>query len=146
MTASLAELRGAAHKRDASVSAPEVRFTNPTDWIADLQSDAALGAIEDNICRISIINAPATVEQVEGRWTPGGARQVLTYLSKHLEATYLARGQLVKLSCYCGVALKDNVTEPQWIAAGMAATQATGKAPPQALRKGQTGRPPPGPP
>lgn len=134
----LRESMEATHKRDASVSAPEIRFTNPGDWIAELKADAALDAIADNLCRVAIVNSTATTEQVEGRWTPGGLRPVLTYLSKHLEATYLARGQLVKLSCYCGVALKDNVTDPEWIEAGRSLTEATAKALQQALRRVQT--------
>lgn len=137
MTA-IRELQEQTHKRDASVASTETRWTNPADFIADLKADAEAGAIEDNLVRLAIINATATVEQVEGRWTPGGARPVLTYLAKHVEASYRARGSLHKLSCYCGVALKDNVTDPGWIEASMAVTEATGKALQQALRKVQT--------
>ena len=138
MTNTTRDLQEQTHKRDASVASTETRWTNPADFISDLKADAENGAIEDNLVRLAIINATATVEQVAGRWTPGGQRPVLTYLAKHVEASYRARGSLHKLSCYCGVALKDNVTEPQWIAAGMAATEATGKALQQALRKVQT--------
>ncbi len=126
------------HKRDASVASDETHWTNPVDFIADLEADARIGSIEDNLVRLAIINATATVEQVEGGWTPGGDRKVRTYLSKHVEASYRARGSLHKLSCYCGVALKDNVTDPRWIEAGMAVTEETGKALQAALRKIQT--------
>lgn len=134
----LREAQEQAHKRDASVASTETRWTNPADFIADLKADAGNGAIEDNLVRLCIVNATATVEQVEGRWTPGGMRPVLTYLAKHVEASYRARGSLHKLSCYCGVALKDNVTDPEWIEAGRPLTEATAKALQQALRRVQT--------
>jgi hypothetical protein len=127
-----------AHKRDASVASTETRWTNPADFIEDLKADARLGAIEDGIVRLSIVNAPATIEQVEGRWTPGGNRLNVLYLSKHVEASYRARGQLHKLSCYCGVALKDDVSNQAWIAAGRETTVATSQALQEALRKVQT--------
>jgi hypothetical protein len=136
MTA-LREAMEATHKRDASVSSTETHWTNPTDFVEDLKRDASIGAIEDNLVRLAIINATATVEQIEGVWTPGGQRPVLTYQSKHVEASYVARGSLHKLSCYCGVALKDNVTNPAWIEAGKERPEATGKALQQALRKVQ---------
>lgn len=136
MTA-LREAQELAHKRDASVSSTETRWTNPADFIADLKRDAESGAIEDRLVRLAIVNATATVEQVEDRWTPGGLRPNLTYLSKHVEASYVARGSLHKLSCYCGVALKESVTNPLWLEAGKAKTDATAKAVQAALRKVQ---------
>src|SRR5688572_13440439 len=96
------ELRTATHKRDGEpVSVYEIRFTDPSSFCEDLKADAKRGAIEDNLVRLAIINGPATLEQVMGKWQPGGDRRLSAYRTKYVEASYLARGQLVKLSCYC---------------------------------------------
>lgn len=100
-----AELRDATHARDAQrVGAYEVRFTDPTAFIDSLKADAALQAIEDQLVWLSITSGVASLDDVEGKWTPGGRRAVQTYRSRYVEASYLARGQLVKGSFFAGVA------------------------------------------
>lgn len=102
------ELRTATHKRDGEpVSVYEIRFTDPSAFCDDLKADAALGAIEDNIVRLAVVNQAATLDQVMGKWQPGGNRILDAYRTKYVEASYLARKQLVKLSCFCGVSVAD---------------------------------------
>ena len=87
----------------ASVSVYEIRFTDPVDYIRELTADARQGVIEDGIVRLAIINAPASLEQIEGKPTAGGHRTSPWFRAKYVASSYLARGQLIKLSAYCGV-------------------------------------------
>lgn len=80
----------------------EVRFTNPSDFFHNLAADARLGHVEDSIVRMAVRNAGARVADLEiGRsWD---TRPAPWHKRISIEATYLARGQLLKLSVYCGL-------------------------------------------
>lgn len=100
-----AEVRDQLRNRDAAaVGQHEVRFTNVADFLADLDADYKKGSIEDNIVRVSVIGSDASLDQIYGRPVPGGNRRGNGWQAKYVSAAYLARGQLVKLSAYCGVA------------------------------------------
>ncbi|HEY8768736.1 MAG TPA: hypothetical protein VIP09_16005 [Dehalococcoidia bacterium] len=102
-----AEIRDQVHKRDATVSQFSVRFTNPSEFVEDLKRDHRAAAITDSILRVAIVNRLATLEEVNGGWLPGGDRVAKGWQAKSVTASYLCRGQLVKLSSYCGVALQE---------------------------------------
>lgn len=114
MTAELDELdtlseagaRSLTRTRDAvSASSLQVRHTDPASYLNDLRADAGLGAVEDRIVRLAIVSGPATFAQVEAPdFVPGGHRTNPWFASKYVTSSYQARGQLVKLSTYCGIA------------------------------------------
>lgn len=109
-----AELREALTKRDASAGDHEDRFTDPSDYITDLKADYELGVITDNFVRLSRGNGVTTIQEVVGRWVPGGDRPHHDWRSKYVESSYVARGRLLKLSAYCGVAYVGKATPPGW--------------------------------
>lgn len=135
-----AEARTASHKRDGEpVGQFEVRFTDPKAFVQDLKADHKLGAIEHDVVRLAIINGPANdgqvdvafgyplpAERVAGRHNP-------LFRSKYVEAAYQARGQLVKLSCYCGIAPVDDAPA-KTIAAAHEIAEATAQTVQRALR------------
>lgn len=93
-----------ADRRDAqAVSIYGIRHTDPAAFCDELARDVAYHRIEDPIVRLAITSGPATMEQVERKWIPGGSRANPWFRSRYVEASYIARGQLVKLSAYCGV-------------------------------------------
>lgn len=98
--------RSLTRTRDAvSASSLQVRHTDPGSYLLDLKADAGLDAIEDKIVRLAIVQGPATFEQIEAPdFVPGGHRTNPWFRSKYVTSSYQARGQLVKLSAYCGVA------------------------------------------
>jgi len=103
-----AELREQTTARDArSVGNFEVRFTDAAAYLQTLEQDAQLGAIADSIVWLARTAGIATLDEVTGRWNPGGGREVESWRSMYVECSYIARGQLHKLSVYCGVARKD---------------------------------------
>lgn len=105
-TMSEAGARSLTRTRDAvSASSLQVRHTDPGSYLLDLKADAGLNAIEDRIVRLAIVQGPATFEQIEAPdFVPGGHRTNPWFRSKYVTSSYQARGQLVKLSAYCGVA------------------------------------------
>jgi hypothetical protein len=112
------EATEATHKRDGEpVGQFDVRFTDPKAFVQDLKSDHRLGAIEHNLVRLAIVNGPANEGQVDvafGGQMPAprvGDRHNPFFRSKYVEAAYQARGQLVKLSCYCGIAPVDDAPD-----------------------------------
>jgi hypothetical protein len=103
-----AEIKEQTKPRDArSVAASEVRTTDITSAIQWLQADAAAGNVEDNLVWLARTAGPATVEQVLGHWAPGGDREAHGWQALYVELSWLARGQLHKLSSYCGIAARD---------------------------------------
>lgn len=99
-----AELRDSTARRDAQSTSPyEIRFTDPAAWLASLDADVALDAITDNIVWLSVTTGPATLEQVEAKWSAGGNREVRTFGSRYVTANYIARNQMLTLSAYAGV-------------------------------------------
>lgn len=129
------ELGNALRKRDGEpVGQFEVRFTDPSAWCDDIEADYRLHAIEDNLVRLAVINTPASMQQVMGEFVAGPHRTNPMYLCKFVEASYQARGQLVKLSCFCGVALIADAPEKAQ-PYGRPLTEATAKALQAATRK-----------
>lgn len=120
MNQSPAEIRDQTHKRDATVSQFEVHFTNPAEWVADFKRDHE--AIGDLIVRVATVNRRASLDEVEGRWLPGGERIAKGWMAKSVAASYLCRGQLVKLSAYCGVTLEEDsgLRDPRGLTAATA--------------------------
>lgn len=102
------ELHDATAPRDArSVAATEVRTTDIESAVQWLEADAAAGVITDNLVWLSRTGGPANVEQVVGHYVSGGERDAPGWRSVFVELAYLARGQLHKLSVYCGIASRD---------------------------------------
>lgn len=114
--ASPSELRDRTRTRDAQdVRTYEVRFTNVDAFLDDLKADAKSGAIEAGIVRLAVVNFPASDQNVSDAFgdgfNPHGDRHNHLYRTKAVQASYLCRGQLVKLTAECGIALADNVAE-----------------------------------
>lgn len=109
-----AELRDRTRSRDAQdVRTYEVRFTDPDAFLADLMADAKRGSVEDEILRLSIVKQPASVGDVY-RADPDRAdkgdleafdKRRSSYDKRLVEASYIARGQMVKLSVTCGITI-----------------------------------------
>lgn len=98
------EAQAQTSRRDAkSVGNFEVRFTDVDSWVNALELDEKVGAIADDIVWVSVTAATATFDEVAGRMMPGGSRHNPLFASRYVEATYIARGQLQKLSKYCGI-------------------------------------------
>ena len=129
-----AELRDQTSRRDAqSVGTFEVRYTGPEPWIAALKADYRLKAIADSTVWLSVVGGYASLEQVAGGWRPGAERNSPDFRSRYVEASYIARGQMTKLSAYCGVA-PVNLTG----AASRALGEATGLRIQETARKVQS--------
>lgn len=112
--------RSLTRNRDSSSqSVYEVRFTEPASFLDDLKADAELGAIEDRIVRLAIIGGPATHQQIAGdEFDPNGGKVNPWGRSRYVTASYQARGQLVKMTAYCGVswAPRDKAPTEFWAA------------------------------
>lgn len=110
-----AELRDQTRNRDSRSIAPfEVHFTHPDPWVRDLEKDAAAGAIDHNVVRTAVTSSPAHWSQAPG--SPQRAfdtRPMVWHRSRYVEASYVARGQMVKLSAYCGIAWSAAHDEPE---------------------------------
>jgi hypothetical protein len=90
--------------RDAQSTTPwEVRFTDVKAWVQALDKHVERDLIEDNEVYFSVTAGVATQEQVEGKPGPGGHREHPYFASRYVEASYVARGKLQKLSVPCGV-------------------------------------------
>lgn len=101
---SLVEAKDQARTRDAGASPFRVSHTDPASFCADVIADFALGVIDDNVVRLAIAAAPATLEEVYGDvFVPGGNRATPLFSSKYVIASYFSRARLVALSVYCGV-------------------------------------------
>lgn len=104
-----AELRDRTRRRDAqSVSSHQVHLTNPQEFGEELVADYNLGVIADNILRIAITDLPAHLNDIVDSPAPGGDRMGIPFLRKFVEASYIARRQLTKLSVYCGVVIDES--------------------------------------
>lgn len=98
------ETTEATRHRDAQQASNfEVRHTDVKPWVAALEADLALDAIQDGIVWLAITTGPANLDQVEGKPVPGGSRTVPYFGSRYVEANYIARGAMQKLSVYCGI-------------------------------------------
>lgn len=98
------EATEATHRRDAQQTGNfEVRHSDVKAWVAALEADVKLDAIEDNIVWLAITTGPASLDQVEGKPAPGGSRTVPYFGSRYVEANYIARRAMQKLSVYCGI-------------------------------------------
>lgn len=98
------EATEATRRRDAQQAGNfEVRHTDVKPWVDALEQDLALDAVQDNICWLAITTGPASLDQVEGKPVPGGSRTVPYFGSRYVEANYIARGGMQKLSVYCGI-------------------------------------------
>lgn len=98
------EATEATHRRDAqSVTPWEVRLTDVKAWAEALDKHVERGLVEDNEVWFSVTSSVATVDQVEGKPTPGGHREAPYFASRFVEVSYVARSKLQKLSVYCGV-------------------------------------------
>jgi hypothetical protein len=91
-------------RRDvASVTPYEVRFTDVKAWVQALDKHVERDLIEDNEVYFSVTAGVATLDQVDGKPGPGGHRPSPYFAARYVEASYVARGKLHKLSVYCGV-------------------------------------------
>jgi hypothetical protein len=98
------EATEATRRRDAQQAGNfEVRHTDVNPWVEALEADLKLDAVQDNICWLAITTGAASLDQVEGRPVPGGSRTVPYFGSRYVEANYIARGAMQKLSVYCGI-------------------------------------------
>jgi hypothetical protein len=89
--------------RDAQSTTPwEVRFTDVKAWVQALDKHVDRDLIEDNEVYFSVTAGVATQEQVEGRPAPAATARAPTS-PRYVEASYVARGKLQKLSVACGV-------------------------------------------
>lgn len=116
------EAQQATSRRDAQAITPwEVRFTDVKAWAEALEKHVDRGLIEDNEVWFSITAGIASLDQVEGKPSPGGHREVPYFASRYVEASYVARGKLHKLSVYCGCSwVREAPTETaQRLKAGM---------------------------
>lgn len=93
-----------------------VPFTDMAEYLRDLKADydAEPCAIQDKIVRVSTNTSRASQEDIEGPGSAGGHRLNPWYRRVYVRCTYVARGQLVQLSRYCGVALSDAAPEGAW--------------------------------
>lgn len=86
----------------------ENRFTVETlgGFLQELERDAQLGAISDNIVRMTLRRAEATYRMLDPDHMMARTNQPLAwwFVARFLEASYTARGQLQKLSAYGGLA------------------------------------------
>lgn len=98
------EAQAVTTRRDAQQAGNfEVRMTDVAAWKRALDADMYHGAVEDGIVWFSVTTLPATLDQVEGKPVPGGHHEARYFGARFVEANYLARGQMQKLSVYCGV-------------------------------------------
>lgn len=105
-TLSEAGARSLTRARDAADSSVyEVRHTDPASYLDDLAADVNIGAVVDSFVRLAIVSSPATMQQITpDEFIPSGGRLNPWFRSKFVVSSYQARGQLVKLSAYCGIA------------------------------------------
>lgn len=97
------EAQSATSTRDVANMTPwEVRMTDVKAWATALDKHVERNLIEDNEVWFSVVAGIATLDQVEGKPSPGGHREVPYFASRYVEASYVARGKLHKLSLYCG--------------------------------------------
>lgn len=88
------------------VSSFEVHFTDPTGFLEELRADHGAAMVQDSMVRLSLRSGEATLGMVyaDQRAVPGADRPTPNFRSRYVEASYIStRGQLVKLSAYCGV-------------------------------------------
>jgi hypothetical protein len=98
------EERDLLHRRDAVATTPFlVAYTTADDYVEELARDHARGAVTDSIVRLAVIDAPSQLRHLEPT-APGGNRGLQGWLCKYVCASHIARGQLVRLAVYCGVA------------------------------------------
>lgn len=109
-----AEARDATRTRDSVAGHFEVRATDADAWLANLKADVAKKAITDGIVHVAITSGPATLEQVEEKWSAGGQREAPTFASRYVTASYLARGQINVLSAYCGIVWSRGAGAPDF--------------------------------
>lgn len=127
-----AAVRAQTQDRDAqSVTPAGVDFTDTQDWLASLEADARLDAIENKVVWLARTSGIASLQEVAGRYVPSGERQAPGFESVYVAAAYMARGQVHKLSVYCGVARKDAPDDER--------TQRTAQALSETERRIQTG-------
>lgn len=84
----------------------EVRYSRPDEWLRELQTDVADDVVEDGLARIAITHSQATEADLRPwmKGSPDGGRPTLPWFTvRWVQAAYVARGQLVKLSGHCGV-------------------------------------------
>jgi hypothetical protein len=100
------ELRDATANRGAQVVGHFVtQMTDPDAWIEALKLDA--DDITDNDVWLADSSGEATIAEGEGHYVTGGDRKSERYQRKYFEASYLCRGQIRKLSHFCGVVWFD---------------------------------------
>jgi hypothetical protein len=85
----------------------ENRYSTETlgGFLQELERDAGLGAIADNIVRMSLRRGEATYRMLNPHHMMARTNQPLAwwFVARYLEASYIARGQLQKLSAYGGL-------------------------------------------
>jgi hypothetical protein len=83
----------------------ENRFDNPDAFLGELAKDEANDAIQDRILRLAYRSAPAKYIQLAPNHAMARTDEKLAwwFRGRFVEASFLARGQLTKLSAYCGL-------------------------------------------
>lgn len=82
----------------------EVRFSRPDEWLRELALDVEEGIVADNLARIAVTHSQATMSDLQPTLKGKDDRPSWPwFVNRWVEANYVARGQLVKLSGYCGV-------------------------------------------
>lgn len=82
----------------------EVRFSRPDEWLRELALDALEGVVTDSMARIAITHSQALQSDLQPQLRGTDDRPAWPwFIVRWVEANYVARGQLVKLSGHCGV-------------------------------------------
>lgn len=103
-----------------------VPFTSIEDYARELKKDHDAKSIVDNIVRAGTHNTGhASIQDVDGEWSPGGKRDNPWFSRVYVESSYLARGQQHRFETYCGVALKAWVADEKALAYGTPISEAT---------------------
>lgn len=93
----------------------ENRHDDPDAFLRELGRDISAGSVTDKIVRLAYRRAPATYRLLD----PGHAmsrdneKLAFWFAARFVEASFIARGQLTKLSGYCGLQVDLDVYRKQ---------------------------------
>jgi hypothetical protein len=83
----------------------ENRIEDPESFLRELAKDRAKGAVADDILRLAYRSQAGSYRQLDPHHMMAreGAKLGSWFRARFVEASYVARGQLTKLSAYCGL-------------------------------------------
>jgi hypothetical protein len=90
----------------------EARHTDPAAFLDELGRDRVLDAVQDNILRLAYRTGPATYGMYNPRHMNHDQKMAPWLKARYVEASYLAHGQLVKLSAFCGIGFDPERFKP----------------------------------